>query len=87
METLPLGASGLIDVKVRVHQSGKNCTIAEIVHVAAVRNLSERDNRQNPLSLHQHGGRSDAFGSDHSPGDEDLVTHRFNRRVREGVWT
>jgi hypothetical protein len=86
MEAFPLGSSGLVDVDMRIHKSGKNRSIAKVVLLEIARHLLNRHNFADRLASHEYRCGARSFRCDHSTGDESLRIHEVNNPSNRQVW-
>jgi hypothetical protein len=78
-ESLPLCATGIVDMQVRIHEPGKNGPFAEIMDfIIPGGHLIRGDNSLDLLSLNQYGGRANSVGSDYPASDEGFETQDIN---------
>jgi hypothetical protein len=61
VKSLPLGAAGLVDVNVRVHQSRQQRRFPEIVARRVRRHFTCRRDRTDSFSVDQHRSRTDSL--------------------------
>jgi hypothetical protein len=74
-ESFPFRATGLVDVYVRVNQTGQNGNIAEIENLCLSRRSFRFDNALNAFLLDEDGRGANAVGRNDLSRDEGLESH------------
>jgi hypothetical protein len=78
-ESLPLCATGIVDMQVRIDEPRKDGRFAEITDFAVLgRYLIRGDNSLDLLSVNQYGGRANSVGSDYPASYESLQTQNVS---------
>ena len=84
-EALPFGAAGLVDMHMRVHQSGEQHIVAEVVQARDGRHLIPSADTGNTFVLDQHGRGREAAGRKHPGGPKGVCHTVFTFAARGGL--
>ena len=84
-KAFPVRAARLVDMHMRVHQSGQQYIIAEVVEARDRRHFIPSADTGNAFVLDQHSGGREASGREHAGGSEGVCHTVFTFAARGGL--